>query len=295
MSWLIVAGKDFRDAVRSRTLWALTAVYVLFMAGFAYLYTLFRNAGPPPGAGGQDGAILEAADLVFFLLGPVALLIPLTALVIGYKSLAGEVESGSGKFLLSLPHTRRDAVVGKVVGRTGVLSLAILVGILVATVVIVALYDQLAVTTLVLFTGATLVLGAVYVSIAVGLSGLTNRTSRATVYAVGFFVVFEIIWDFVPNALYYLLEGSFFPPYVPGTGGVSAAPSWFHFVGMVSPTSAYTTLVQDFAGEATVSIAAAYPDGVPIYLTGWAAIVVLAAWAVVPVAVGYWRFREADL
>jgi len=295
MSWTIVARKDFRDAVRSRTLWALTAVYILFMAGFAYLFTLIQGTGAPPGSGQQEQAILEAADLVFFLLGPVALLIPLTALVIGYKSLAGEVESGSGKFLLSLPHTRLDAVIGKVVGRTGVLWLAILVGILVAMLVIVGLYDELAIATLGVFTAATLVLGAVYVSIAVGLSGLTNSTSRATVYAVSFFVVFEIVWDFVPNALYYVTDGSFFPPFVRGAPGVYDAPSWYHFIGKLSPTSAYSTVVQDFAGEGTLSLAAAYPEGLPIYLTGYAGLAILLAWAVVPLGLGYWHFREADL
>lgn len=289
MSWSIVAKKDFQDAVRSRTLWALTAVYVLFMAGFAFLFTLFQRGAAPPGSGARDEAILEAADLVFFLLGPVALLIPLTALVIGYKSLAGEVESGSGKFLLSLPHTRRDAVIGKVLGRTSVLWLAIVVGVVAAMIVILALYDELAIVTLGLFTITTLLLGAVYVSIAVGLSGLTNSTSRATVYAVGFFVTFEVVWDFVPNALYYVAEGSFLPPFG------RTAPSWYHFVGMLSPTSAYSTMIQDFSGSGTLSIAAAYPDGVPVFLTGWAGLVVLIVWGVVPVTLGYRRFRDADL
>lgn len=293
MSWSIVARKDFRDAVRSRALWALTVLYVLFMAGFAYLYTLFQNTGAPPGSG-QDEAVLEAADLVFFLLGPVALLIPLTALVIGYKSLAGEVESGSGKFLLSLPHTRRDAVIGKVVGRTGVLWLAILVGILVAIGVILLLYDELALATLGIFTAASLLLGAVYISIAVGLSGLTNSTSRATVYAVAFFVVFEIVWPYVPNLLYYLTDGSFFPRFVPGTG-VAAAPGWFHFVGMLSPTAAYSTMMSAFAREGPLNVAAAFPDGLPFYLTGWAALAVLIGWALLTVGAGYWHFREADL
>lgn len=289
MSWSIVARKDIQDSVRSRALWALTVLYVLFMAGFAYLFTLLQ------GGGGQGTEELAAADLVFFLVGPVALLVPLTALIIGYKSLAGEVESGSAKFLLSLPHTRRDALLGKWVGRSAVLALSILIGVLVALVVVLVLYDRPSLDTLAVFSGLSLLLGVVYIAIAVGLSGLTNSTSRATVYAAGFFVLFEVVWDFVPNLLWYVINGSFFPTRVSTPGAAYLdAPGWFFLVGNLSPTSAYNSALNAFAPGQTLTLQPAF-ETVPVYLTGPANLAIMLAWLGLALAVGYRRFAGADL
>lgn len=288
MSWTTVAKKDFQDAIRSRALWALTVLYILFMAGFAYLFTLIENTS------GTNA--LEGADLVFFLVGPTALLIPLTALIIGYKALAGEVETGSAKFLLSLPHTRRDAVIGKWIGRTVVLSVSILIGIILAVLVVVALYDQPSLDTLGLFTVMALFLGLVYIGIAVGLSGLTNSTSRATVYAAGFFILFEVVWDFVPNLLWYLTNGSFFPPTVQAPGQFyTDAPGWFFFVGNLSPTSAFSSALTAFSPGRTLGIQPAFEGGIPIYLSGPANLLIMFGWLILALGLGYWRFKNADL
>ncbi|MFB6111100.1 MAG: ABC transporter permease subunit [Halobacteriaceae archaeon] len=288
MSWPTVARKDFQDAIRSRALWALTVLYVLFMAGFAYLFSLLNSGGGPEE--------LVGADLVFFLVGPTALLVPLTALIIGYKSLAGEVESGSAKFLLGLPHTRRDALIGKWVGRAAVLAVSILVGIVLSVVVVITLYDQPSLDTIGLFTLLALFLGVVYVGIAVGLSGLTNSTSRATVYAAAFFVIFEVVWDFVPNLVWYLTNGSFFPPRAAGPAGASFdAPGWYFLLGNLSPTSAFSSALTAFAPGRSLSVQPVFEGGLPFYLTGPANVALMLAWLLLALALGYRRFREADL
>ncbi|MFB6268796.1 MAG: ABC transporter permease [Halobacterium sp.] len=288
MSWAVVAKKDFRDAARSKALWGLTVLFVLFMAGFAYLYTLFQSSG-------EGDAIISSLDYVSFLLSPAALLIPITALVVTHKALAGEVESGSVKFLLSLPHTRRDAVVGKVAGRGGVLAASILVGLAAALVVVLALYDVFDAGVFAVFAAFTLLLGVVYTAIGVGISASTKDSGRATILAAGFFVVFEVVWGFVPNILYYLTEGSFSPDIVqPGNAAPYLdAPGWFFFVQRLSPSSAFSTATQWFTGS-TATFMRPF-DTVPFYLTGWASLAILLAWLVAVPAVGYAVFSKADL
>jgi len=288
MSWSVVAKKDFRDASRSKALWALTALFVLFLAGMAYLFSLLQ---------GQDtgDAVVSSLDYVTFLLGPAALLIPLTALVVTHKSVAGEVESGSAKLLLSLPHTRRDAVVGKILGRGGVLAASILAGIVTALVIVLALYDQFDPTVYLVFTAFTLLLGLVYVAIGVGLSASTKDSGRATILAAGFFVVFEVIWGFVANAAYYLVEGSFSPGYVMEGAGAPYldAPGWFFFIQRLSPSSAFSSATQWFTGSTSTFLPAF--DTVPFYLTGWGSLAILLAWLLVVPAIGYVIFNRADL
>lgn len=288
MSWVGVARKDFRDASRSKALWGLTVLFVLFMAGFAYLYTLVQTQG------GADPAV-SSIDFVSFLLSPVTLLVPITALVITHKSIAGEVESGSAKFLLSLPHTRQDAVVGKVVGRAGVLAASIAVGLLTALVVILALYDSFDAGVFLTFAVLTVLLGVAYTAIGVGLSATTNDSGRATILAAAFFVVFELVWGFVPNAVYYLLEGRFSPPFAQAANGAPFldAPGWFFFLQRLPPSSAYSSATQWFT-DSSATLTPAF-DTLPFYLTGWASLAILLAWLLVVPAVGYSVFSRADL
>ncbi|SEW16503.1 ABC transporter permease [Halobacterium jilantaiense] len=278
MSWTAIARKDFQDASRSKALWALTALFVLFMAGMAYVFTLVGDAG---------AGELDTVRLLSFLIGPVTLLIPLTALVMAHKAVASEVESGSAKFLLSLPHTRRDTVVGKVVGRSAVMGVAVLVGLVVAAIVVLGLYDAFDAMAYLGFSVLSLLLAAVFTAIGVGLSAMTKDTGRATILAAGFYIVFEVIWGVVSMGIHYLLNGSFFPMGTP--------PDWYLLLNRIPPSSAFTTAVYRLLPGDYGVMASYFPDSAPFFLSEWAALVILLAWLVAVPAIGYWRFQAADL
>jgi len=280
MSWVAVAKKDFQDAARSKALWALTALFVLFMAGTAWLYTEIQS-------GGQGGE-LAAIDLLFFLLGPAGFVVPITGLVVGHKAIAGELESGSGKFLLSLPHTRRDAVVGKVAGRGAVIAVAILAGLVVAAAVTLARYDSFDATAYVGFSLLTVLLGVMYTAIGVGLSAVTKRSGRATILALVFFVVFEVAWGLVTSGVYYLSAGTF--PRFPGT-----LPEWYLLLNRVPPSAAFSNAVYQFLPGNSTLVGQLYPQNPPLYLSKWAALATMLVWLVVVPALGYYRFERMDL
>lgn len=274
-----IAKKDFHDAARSKVLWALVLLFVVFLGGMALMFVWFE------GVAAQQGEQVAAVDLIAFLQTPVSWLFPLIGLLLGYKSLAGEVDSGSSKILLSLPHSRLDAVVGKLLGRTAVLWLALFVGLAVASVVVIALYDEFAIAHLAAFSVLSMLLGAAYVSVGVAISASTKSSGMAAIGVVGAFAFFYFVFDSIRMGIYYLLTGEFFPPLT------EAPPNWYAFYERLGPGGAYEVL-----------LARTLPGGSPypawsdaFYFSSWTALAILLAWIVVPVAVGYLRFERLDL
>ncbi len=290
MTTLAVAKKDFRDAVQSRALWALVTVFVLLSVVSSYAYVEVPEMFGSPGGATFPG-------LIFFTVGLIGLFVPLAAIVVCYKSVAGERELGSIKLLLSLPTDRLNVFAGKVVGRAAVLAFGLGIGLTVGLGFGSALLGEVDVLALLVFVLLTLAFAAIYAGIVVSLSAMTGSTSRATTLALGFFVVFELFWDAVPVAVLYVVEGFSMP---------TAIPDWVFVVTQISPSSAYfsglVALLPDLAaatgadpgqGGAGVDVGAA--DGGSLYTAPEIGVVMLALWAILPLAVGYYRFARADL
>jgi ABC-2 type transport system permease protein len=276
MSWVVVARKDFEDAARSKMLWAITALFVLTTAGGMY----------------AAGVVLDqqrASEALQWLGAPAAMIVPLAALVVAYLAIAGERESGSIKILLGLPHTRRDVVLGKLLGRATVVAVATVVAFLAGAVVLLVQHGSLPVVEFALLGLNTLFFGLVFVGIAVGFSAMMATRSRAMAGAIGLFFLFQLIWDFVPLGVYYVVEGGM--PTV--TQGL---PAWYFFVQMINPKNAYSTLSTHLVNPNTATqIEQMLGGDIPFYLQEWFLVVILLAWLVVPVALGYWRFQRVDL
>jgi len=257
----------------------LSVVFVGLAMLTTYMYVEF-----PELLGGE--AELSGVGLGLFLAGIASLFIGLTAIVIAYKALAGERELGSMKLLLGLPHTRRDVVFGKVLGRTATLAIPIVVGFGAA-----GLYGSLMISAFsfvdyLIFLGLTVVFALAFVSIVVGISGSTGSTSRASALAVGFFLLFELIWDGVSFGLVYVVNGFALP---------ETMPNWLYVVNQIPPSSAYVTSMMALIPDATVMGDSAATEIDAFYGTEWLGVVMLAFWIVVPLAIGYWRFSRADL
>jgi ABC-2 type transport system permease protein len=292
MSWAVVARKDFEDAVRSKAQWAITALFVLLTAGGSYAV---RSVFPD----------LTPNEAVRFLGASATLIVPLAALVLAYLAIAGERESGSIKLLLGLPHTRLDVVLGKLVGRTAVIAVATAVAFASSAVVLVVVYGALPVVNFLQMGLLTFFFAAVFVSIAIGLSAMAAKRSRAMAGAIALFVLFELLWSVVTSGVSLLVDLS------PTAGKY---PAWYFLLQRLNPKNAYgiaTRLIvpmetshvigSDGSGgtqttEVTRSMADMVIGGhVPFYLENWFALVILVFWLVVPLALGYWRFHRVDL
>ncbi len=285
---LAVAKKDFKDAVQSRALWSLVSIFVLLLLATTYAYVEL-----PEMFGPTDQATF--GGLLFFTVGITGLFIPLAAIIVCFKSLAGERELGSIKILLSLPVTRSDILFGKLLGRAAVLTTGLAVGLVLGLGFGAVLLGSLDALGLLLFLFATIFFVAVYVSIIVGLSAATGSTTRATTFAVGFFVVFELIWDVVPLGVVYLLNGLSMP---------TEFPDWVFLIAQLSPSGAYFTsviaLLPDAAADLGVAVSGTGMnvdpvDAEPFYVTPEVGLVALFLWLIVPMLVGYRVFTTADM
>ena len=280
MSWMVVAKKDFRDAIRSKTLWALSVLFVLFAGGFTYIFWFI------PQLVGQQNlpAAGPTVGLINGLSGSAGLLVPLAGLLIGYKSIVGERDSGSLKLLLGLPHSRRDVILGKLIGRTAVVAVAILIGFAAGAVIAFLLYDSFAFGAFIIYTLLTVLLGLVFVAIAVGFSAAMRSASWALLGVISLFVLFVFVWGFIPLLIRFILNGFAMPNLV-------SRPDWAAFVSLLNPTTAY-----GYASAALIpELPTMIPENVPFYLQDWFGFVILAAWIVVPLLLGYFRFAATDL
>ena len=300
MSWAVVARKEYRDAIRSMWLWLLTGLFVLFVGGMAAAYGLLLSQ-----SGGQE---VTSLGLLVFLLSPASLLVPIIGLVVSYKSVVGERESGSIKFLLGLPHTRADVVLGKVVGRTGVVLTSILVGFAAAALIAIGFYNDFSPVPFGLFVLLTGLYALAYISVGVGLSAAVSSTSRALGAAVGFIVVFEMLWGTIVGLFAYGVDTLLGRTIGPAVLYLSTPPDWAAALASLAPGTAFSRGVSAVlpgggamnsggvqVGGSQAQQAAAAARDLAYYQEGWFGVMVLVLWVVVPLAVGYLRFRDADL
>ncbi|WP_254762056.1 ABC transporter permease subunit [Natrinema marinum] len=272
MSTLAVAKKDFLDVRRTKIVWFVGALYVAFMAMLVY----FGQNGRP------DPTILNA---LWNLTAVGAMFIPLIALVTAYLAVAGERESGGIKYMLSIPNSRRDVVLGKFVTRTAIVSASILVAFLIGGALTLAWYPSPEMDTFAVMTALTVLYALTYVAVAIGISAATASRSRAMGGSIAFFFVTSVLNVFGPLqlAIDYVLND---------LAGLDVSMYQITFVQtLVSPTSAYVN-----------STGLAFPEGfrgipgdLPWFLQGEVMVVVMLGWLVVPLALGIWQFERADL
>ncbi|MFB6087840.1 MAG: ABC transporter permease subunit [Haloarculaceae archaeon] len=270
MNGLTVAKKDVRDTLRSQALWALTMLFVTALAGLTIGFVLSKRRASFPG-------------LLAFVNALVIWLVPITALVLSYKAIVGEHETGTMAVLLSLPLSRADVVGGKAVGRAITVTGSILVGFLVMGVISAVLYAGFMPGLFLVFVGLSLLLGLVFTSVAIAVSAMTHSTVRAASGAIGSFVAFLFLWDLVPAAIYYLLHGT-----LPGSRYL---PTWYFLLERLNPKNAFTAIVT----ELHPTMLSPLPSPAPFYLSTWFFLLVLVLWIVAPLVIGYGRFRTMEL
>ena len=279
MSMITVAKKDFRDSIRSQVLIGLILLFVLFVAGIAYYYTEVAPVGTA-----REAPMMTA--VLSSMLLPVYSLLPIVGTLVGYKALVSERESGSMKFLLGLPHTRQDVVVGKLLGRSGIVTIAVLAGFVVGGAVLYTLTSRFVFTDYAFFTLLTVLLGVTFVSIAIAFSSFTDSSSIATAGAIVLTLLFIFLWNgflaLIYNAAEYisLVEAS-----------ATSSPVWYLFLQQLNPASSYTAVVNGLL----------YPDAepflqnAPFYLENWFGFVILLLWLFVPIGFAIIRFQRSEI
>ncbi|WP_330630932.1 ABC transporter permease [Halocatena halophila] len=271
MSTLLIAKKDFEDAIRARTLQLLVAFFV----GFTSLTFHYHRSRLGPG-----GTFIDLYDGI---LGKLGVIIPLLGVMVGYKAVVGERESGSLKLLLTLPHSRRDILLGKFIGRAAIVLVTMAIGFALVGVQTILFTDLFSVTEFFLAIGEITLFGVVFVAIAVAFSTAMRSSMKAAIGALGLTILFSFLWDLIYGYFARFIDPMEFNPQ---TGGYQPdpGPNWVLFLQRLNPRRAFLE---------TPSIYIEGPD--PFFLEGWFGWVIIIAWLVVPLVIAYWRFRDSDL
>lgn len=292
-TWRQIARKDVEDAARSKLLWGIGAAFVLFLSLFFVV------------AGATAPTEPTATMALSFVAVTSQLFIPIVALVAGYMAVVGERRSGSLRILLSYPFSRHDLVIGKTVGRGLVVGLTLVVALLIGGGVAAVLYGSPGVGTFAGYLGTVVLFGLAFTGIAVGISAGAGTRGRAMAMAIGTYMGMLLFWRPVVAGLYYLRHGSL--------PGLTVEP-WYFLARRLNPVEAFQVLESSVL-DSSVGLAFGIPvedvpsdvppdqltlgnrlvGDVPIYLEDWFMVVILLLWLVVPVAIGYLRFRNADL
>jgi len=289
-----VARKDFEDAVRSKMVWGIIAVFVGFM-GFILTVALTTSDTSEATGGAVLGLTAQLSQLF----------VPLIALIVGYMAIVGERRSGSLRVLLSYPHSRRDVVFGKLAGRSAVIALALGVGSLASILLAAVLVESPNLSDVAGLLGSIVLFGVGFTGLAVGISASVRTRGKAMAVAIGSLLVFLLVWDAAAAGLYAAVTGS-----LPGL----EVEAWYFLLKRLSPLGAFRAVAETFVDgqlqpffqmgleevprDATpeqLRLANRVSGSLPFYFSNWFAAATLAAWGVVPVLVGYLRFERSDV
>lgn len=305
--WYPVARKEFQDTIRSMRFGILAAVFVAVFSAPAL--ALLGNIVSVDGSQSTDIALQMMKELT-------SILVPLIAIIVGYGAITRERESGTLKLLLSQPSSRRDLVVGKVIGRASTVVVPILIGFVVGGLLLAATPLEFALGNYVFFALLTALLGLVFVGLGVGISAAVSSTFRSMALSVVLLVNFIAIWEtwvgqFAGQLGQHtdiaqltqaklILFGKLLNPiqaYKTLVGSVLRSPGDAR-VGLFNfqlQESACEDLLQGTAAQEGLFGISCEVNALPIQFTDPAIVVYMLLWLAIPVAIGYWLFSNSDL
>lgn len=281
MSVRTVVHKDILDARRSKLVWLVGIHYALLLVLF---FAQVHVTGPD-----HASATVEALWGMAFVGG---VFVPAIALVAAYLAIAGERESGSIRYLLSTPVTRREVVLGKYVSRAAIVAASLIVGFAVAAILARLWFGPFDPRIFAGIAALTVLYALAYVAVAIGISAIAGSRSRAMLGAFGFYVGTNLMTlnDDVSGiaGIEYVLNGLL---------DLGVSEGGIQFLGIITnPTRAYLlSILGVFPSQGTADMALPNPATLPWYVQPEIAVLVLGVWLVVPVVVGVRAFGRADI
>lgn len=276
---LTIAKKEFENAARSKLLWGLILVLLIVTVP-----TFYNMTGT---------FILDnATDATVFLPQTFQNFIMPLVIIAAYRSVVDERESGSLRVLFGHPVTRWNVVAGKALGRVALVAVILFIGLLALSAAIIVAYGTLPIAVFAAIAAYIMAYGAMWVLVTVGVSAAVSSRLQAIAIMLGLFMFFGPfpIWRNIGLPLAaFVFTGSMstasINPRDPNTWS-----TWYLYAKRLNPIQNFELNHEFIASLATPSVG--YFGGTRVQLFG---IAVLLVWAIVPLALGYWRFERTDL
>jgi Cu-processing system permease protein len=263
----VIAAKEFRDRIRNRWVIAVAVIFTAFALAIAYL-----------GSAQQGEVGLRSIEVtIASLVSLVIYLIPLIALILGYDAIVGERERGSLDLLLSMPITRLELLLGKFLGLSAALASATLtgfglVGLLLAYQIDLGSLDHYAGVMV-----SAILLGMVFLSLAVMVSVMSKDRARASGAAIAVWFLFVLVYDLILLGVLVLSGGSF-------------GEELFPFLLLFNPADIFRILnifsMEDI--KVLYGLATIFPASLS---SPWLLGLTMVVWIVMPLTIALWRFK----
>lgn len=222
---------------------------------------------------------LTADFLVFSMWLVVGTVLPLGTVLTSAVTIAANRESGRLRLLFGTPITKADVFVGTLLSRFVVVTIAVVAGFALAGIAFLFLSVDVTRGSLWKLAGFTLLLCITYSSVGTALSVVSPTRLRAVTTALVFYVL-SALWPQMVT----ILAGSDGP----SLGDPTATETFTHFLGTLSPFGAYSQAVtpsQAIYAETVTGVLLATPT----------MLLILLAWVLLPLSLGYLWFVRADL
>lgn len=279
-----LARREMYCLLRTPALWLLPVGLV----GMSALYF-----SPNPQIEKELGSGMAIAALQM----PVIFCVAISGLVVGYRSIVSEVESGSILLTAAMPLSRREIIFGKVIGRTIALLPPIFLGVVSVWLLSWPQFGLLSASLLFIFIIITFLYTLLHVCVGLLCSTVFRSSVQAAAGAFGYLVTFVFFWGhtLIPS-LYVRLTGStigFNPP----------AHIWLFFARRLSPRESFILLTNQLIDvgntdeRAIFAVAVSREDTggrafiadqtfeiIPPILSPWMAILILISWLTIGLA-----------
>lgn len=259
----VIAGQEIRAGIRNR--WVVATTFALAVLGLS----LALLGSAPAGTVGADPLVVMVVSLASLSI----FLVPLIALLLSFDAVVGEAERGTLLLLLAYPVSRWQILLGKFLGHSAILGLAIVVGYG-ATAAALVLTEGAAAEAWAPFAiliGSSILLGAAFLALGTLSSVVVRERATAAGLAVGLWLVFVLVYD---TALIGALVAD---------QGRIVSSAVLDLLLLANPADAYRLL--NLTGDETIATLAgmAGPGGGGSLPQGWL-IASLAVWILAPLA-----------
>ena len=270
-----ISKKEFMDNWRNKWIIAVSAIFLLLTLVISYFGSM--------GAGGVGWRDIDAT--IGGMITLVTLLVPIIGLMLGYATIVGEKEKGSLELMLSYPVERIEILTGKLFGLGAVMAAATFIGFGVAGIIIALNVKGVQWGNYMVFVLASILLGFVFISIAMLFSTIFKKRSAAMGGAVFLWFLFEMIWNIVITGVLtaqYGIEKLTDPNFM--------APSWYYVASLINPVKAYSVLV-----SLSISSVNELAGNIPSFVNVPFSLAILLSWMAGTFALTWYIFNKKDL
>ncbi|MFO7791468.1 MAG: ABC transporter permease subunit [Candidatus Saliniplasma sp.] len=270
---LAIAKKEFMNNVRNKWVFILGLVFVgLILLTSAYGGLESRGEA---GIKGYEFTISVGSEMVVLLTSVVAIML-------GYKTVVEEVESGNIGLLLTSELDRKEIVTAKFLGLSTVLTAAVVGGLAVGGVLIGIMASFEGALDYLYFMVLSLLFSLVFLSLAVLMSSVVKKKSHALAGGIFLWLFFNIVFELILFGVLVAREGV---PDLTGSQVEFVFPDWYWFASLLSPNETFSMGVRLIMERIDLPAILNLP-----FIVGS-----LLLWIIVPLALSLYIFERNDL